>query len=188
MCVMSKFKSFRRAQEGTLSVEALIVLPMLLWAVGAMFIYWDAFKTQNINAKASYTVADLISRESSAIDGDYIDGMNNIYEFLIKRGRDNNLRVSVVSYTQEDEFAPIVKNLNWSYATGDLEEHTTISAIEDRLPTLNPGEELIVVETEMTWTPPIGMNIWVPTLDEAQYRNLVFTTPRFVPQVVFASS
>lgn len=188
MCVTSKFKSFRRAQDGTLSVEALIVLPMLLWAVGAMFIYWDAFKTHNVNIKAGYTVADLISRETGPLDASYIDGMNNIYEFLIRRGRNNELRVSVVSFTQEDEDAPIVKNLSWSYATGDLAEHTDIADIADKLPTLNPGEELIVVETEMTWNPPIGMDIWVPTLDTMQMRELVFTTPRFVPQVVFTSS
>ncbi|MEM9475626.1 MAG: pilus assembly protein [Pseudomonadota bacterium] len=188
MSVLSKLKRFRRGQEGALTVEAMLVLPMLLWGIGAIFIYWDAFKTHNINIKAGYTVADLISRESVPLDADYIDGMNNIYEFLIKSGRDNNLRVSVVAFTQEDEDAPILKNLSWSYATGDLVEHADISELDDELPTLNPGDQLIVVETEMTWTPPIGMDIFVPTLEQMEFRSQVFTTPRFVPQVVFETS
>jgi hypothetical protein len=28
-----------------------------------MFVFWDAFKTQNVNLKATYTIADMISRE-----------------------------------------------------------------------------------------------------------------------------
>ena len=175
---------FRRSEDGTLSVEALIVLPMLLWALGAMFIYWDAFKAQNINLKATYTLADLVSRESNPVTPAYIDGMNGIYNFLIKSDFGNDIRVTVVDFSQDTEDDPIEMNLRWSEATGEFGDHTNIEDIRDLLPILNPGDSLIMVETWMTWRPPIGMDIFAPTLDEMNFTNMVFTSPRFVPQVI----
>lgn len=180
-----RLKVFGRSEDGTLTVEAMIVLPMLLWALGAMFIYWDAFKAQNINLKATYTLADLISRESNPIDPAYIDGMNGVYNFLIKSDFGNEIRVTVVDFTQEEEDDPIEMNLVWSHATGGLGDHDDIADIEDLLPILNPGDSLIMVETWMTWMPPIGMDIFAPTLEQMNFSNMVFTSPRFVPQVVF---
>ena len=90
--VHNRLRRFAAAESGALSVEAVIIFPILLWAFIAMFVFWDAFKAQNINLKATYTVADLISREDDPIDAAYVDGMNDVYEFLIARDDGNDLR------------------------------------------------------------------------------------------------
>ena len=145
-----------------------------------MFVFWDAFKMQNINLKATYTVADLISREDDPITPDFIDGMNDVYQFLIRRNDGNDMRVTVVSVgLAEDGETPILE-LEWSYATGDMVAFELIDQIADRLPILSVGDQLIVVETQMQWVPVMEFG-----LEERQMTQLVFTSPRFVPQVVF---
>ncbi|MEL6169286.1 MAG: hypothetical protein AAFR35_11380 [Pseudomonadota bacterium] len=178
---------FRHSEKGTLSVEAVMVFPMLLWAYAAMFIYWDAFKAQNINLKATYTVADLISREVLPITDTYIDGMNEVYEFLIRREDGNNLRVTTVSMAIDPASDPadpdVEHRLCWSRATGDMAPIDDIGLLTNRLPIMAPGDTLIVVETEMTWTPPFNFVLWDTGLSEAEYTNLVFTSPRFAATV-----
>ena len=46
--VFSRLKAFGRNDAGSVSVEAVIMFPILLWAFAAMFVFWDAFKMQNI--------------------------------------------------------------------------------------------------------------------------------------------
>ena len=43
----SSLRRFREDQSGTLIAEAVIVLPMMLWAYLAMFVYWDAYRSIN---------------------------------------------------------------------------------------------------------------------------------------------
>ncbi len=188
MLFKNRLAAFRKSQDGALSVEAIIVLPMLLWAIGAMFVYWDAYKTHNNNVKAAYTLADLISREEDPLDQAYLNGLDQIYDFLIKNTSEKDLRVTVIEYTQVDENAPIVKQFGWSRATGDMQEHASLAPLEDDIPMLNSGDSLIVVETEMFWEPPLSFDLFSPTLDEMTMSYMVYTTPRTAPQVIFTGA
>ena len=182
---LARLRAFRTRETGGVSVEAVIIFPLLLWAYAAMFIYWDAFKAQNVNLKATYTIADMISRESVLITPEYIDGMNNLYTFLIRAGEGNDVRVSVVEFVSDPNFpdAPATMNLRWSHATGEYKGHNDVSPIESELPLLPGGSELIVVETRMTWSPPFNFKLEPVGLDTRDMVNLVFTSPRFVPAI-----
>ena len=181
----ARLRAFGARETGGVSVETVIIFPLLLWAYAAMFIYWDAFKAQNVNLKATYTIADMISRESVNITPDYVTGMNNLYTFLIRAGEGNDVRVSVVEFVPDplDNTAPATMCLRWSHATGSYLGHPNITPIEDELPLLPGGSELIVVETRMTWSPPFNFQLEPIGLDTRDMVNLVFTSPRFVPNV-----
>jgi Flp pilus assembly protein TadG len=62
-----RFRSFLRDEDGLILVEGLIMLPLIIWAMVAMFIYWDVFRTINVTQKASYGIADLLSRQRNDI-------------------------------------------------------------------------------------------------------------------------
>ena len=173
-------KRFCRSEDASMSVEAVLIFPILLWAYAALFIYWDAFKAQNLNLKATYTVADLISRQTQPITPNFIDGMNTIYFFLIRSNEGNDLRVSVVRFVEDpsDTTGPPIMELQWSQATGDYEGYEDVSSLEERLPTLPLGDELIVVETIMTWTPPINFTLEYVGLGQRDFTNFAFTSKR----------
>ena len=83
--IQGMHKYFRRSEEGSLSVETIFAIPMLVWAITATFVFWDAFKTLNVSQKATYTVADMLSRETQTIDADYLTGMQG-QQMLISQG------------------------------------------------------------------------------------------------------
>ena len=176
----ARLKRFQRSETGSMSVEAVLIFPILLWAFAAMFIYWDAFKAQNLNLKASYTVADLVSREVVPITPEYVGGLNDIYTFLVRRFEGNDLRVSVVNYVTNpaDPTGDPVLELEFSQATGSMLKHTDAEPFGTTLPTLTLGDQLIVVETEMTWSPPINFELEWIGLSTRKFANFVVASPR----------
>jgi hypothetical protein len=185
--IRSHLRAFLARETASVSVETVIMFPLLLWAYAAMFIYWDAYKAQNLNLKATYTIADMLSREdgSRLIDPDYIEGMNSVYSYLTRRRGGTDVRVSVVDFVPVpgDPAAPAEMSLRWSYATGDHEAHIDLAQIRDDLPQLPVGSELIVVETRMTWTPPFKPLLEPIGLDTRDMVDQVFTAPRFVAAI-----
>ena len=173
-------KRFAGSERGSMSVEAVLIFPLLLWGLAALFIYWDAFKAQNLNLKATYTIADLISRQSLDIPESYINGMNSVYGFLIREGDGNDIRVSVIRFVENpaDPGGDPIMELQWSEATGTVACHDDETFFLDKLPLMQFGEELIVVETRMTWNPPIEFGLGYIGLDTQDFSNMVFTTTR----------
>lgn len=177
---------FLRREDGTVSVEAIIILPILLWAYGAMFVFWDAYKTQNVNLKATYTIADLISRQADPLTPAYIDGLNDLYGFLLGPSNSsggNDIRVSVIANRLNPVSGQEELELDWSCATGVFMKHDTVDALAPRMPIIAPNDQLIVVETRMDWTPPISIG-----LSPGTRSNLIYTSPRFVPQVLLSGA
>ncbi len=74
--------------------EAVIVLPLFLWAYIALFVYWDAFRSMNTVQKAAYTISDMISREKTGKTTAYVNGMSKVLEYLIDEDQDARLRVT----------------------------------------------------------------------------------------------
>ena len=94
---------------------------------------------------------------------------------------DNQLRVTIVKYdVEEDEYT-----VKWSEVRGDggmlpLED-ADAEAQRDRLPLMNDGEEVIVIDAASLYAPFFRLGVIDPTLIESR----VLTSPRFAPQIVW---
>ena len=94
--------------------------------------------------------------------------------------------VSVVSVGLEADGVTPDMQLEWSYATGTWPAIDDIALLEPLVPLMSVGDQLIVVESQMEWEPVmsrvplVGRILDARTMDE-----LVFTAPRFVPQVIW---
>ena len=174
-----KSNRFTRDENGSLSVEAVFALPMLVWAITATFVFWDAFKTLNVSQKATYTVADMLSREVAPINDDYMTSMHEIYDFLSGETGANAMRVSVVTFTTNPTTETDELQLVWSEGV-NLDGYTDLDVIEDRLPTISLGEQIIVVETEQVWSPAFAVG-----LASYRFREVALARPRFAPQLIW---
>lgn len=172
-------RRFRRSERGSLSVETVFAVPLLVWAITATFVFWDAFKTLNISQKATYTVADMLSRETRPIDADYLTSLHELFDHLSHSGGDNALRVTVVRMVQ-DEYGVKSRELVWSRGVGGLTDHEDLVAIEPRLPDMASGDQMIVVESEQDWSPGFSVG-----LASYRFRDVAIARPRFTPQVVW---
>lgn len=173
----STFRRYRSDEDGVLTPEALVFMVALIWAYTGMFIFWDAYKTENLVVKASFTVADMISRQTE-IDAAYVEGANDIFGFLSGSDPTNDLRVTIVEMDDDGAGNPEA-TVKCSYATGALWTPITDAAtIEDQIPITAIGDELIVVEGLTSWEPTFNIGLPGRTLYE-----MAISKPRYAGSI-----
>lgn len=167
--------------SGSISVEAVIILPLLIWAFVATYVYFDAFETKNVSHRAAYTLSDLLSRQQEEIDMDFLDGLHSMYDTMVTSSEPTWIRVTVVTWDSASENFRV----EWSHGTGEVEGWTTASldAVQEFIPAMSSGDTNIIVETSMTYSPPFNVGI-----GDQIHRSFVVTSPRFTPQLCWVDS
>lgn len=171
-------RSFHRKADGSMSVEAMLVMPLILTALMMSYGFYSAFDAKMRANKAAYTLADYITRQTDAVTPEFVEGMAEMYKFLNNK-RDISLRVSAVRWSTANTDAGEYE-LVWSSGMGDLAALDGASDIESRLPLLSNGSEVVVVETIRPWSTPFNIG-----LDSIKFSDVVTTQPRFATQVLY---
>lgn len=171
---------FSKSEQGGMSVDAMFALPMLVWAVTATFVFFDAFKTLNVGQKATYTVADMLSRETDPIDADYLTTMQEMFTYLSNGTNNHAIRVTVVRMVEDQDTGEKTRELVWSQSAGGLAGHTDLQLIENRLPDMAAGDQMIVVESTQEWSPAFAVG-----LASYNFHEYAISRPRFAPQLVW---
>jgi len=174
--IKSKFRSFRREEEGAMVVEAMIMFPTLFAAVIATFVFFDAFRNQSINLKAAYTISDALSREEQYITSRFLTNTWRVHRFLTNSDALTKLRVSLIQYDLDDDEYSVV----WSRprgGAGALNNGGLATMVSnDEVPVMPDGEALILVQTWVDYEPNFSIG-----LGSFTFENTVFTRPRFAP-------
>ncbi len=122
--MLTKFSQFIRKftddTRGSVAVEAAVILPVLLWSMIAMWVFFDAYRTRSTTEKAAFTISDMLSRETNAIDDDYLDGAKSLLDLLADSDSASGLRVTVISYSGVDDDY----DLEWSEVRGNMQAMT----------------------------------------------------------------
>lgn len=178
---MSQF-SFLRREDGGMTLEAVIILPLLFWCLIATYVFYDAYAERNSLTKANYTVADLLSRETRPIDTPYLAGAADVLEHLSGNGRNSRIRVTVVRCVADclDEDMRQL-GLDWSEGVGMealTEEQINEPAIEAGVPIMALGARAVVVQSMVDYVPLFEVGLpSMPLMETAVVR------PRFAPQL-----
>lgn len=173
---------FRKGTEGVMAVEMVILLPALMWMIATSFELYEVHRHKAIRIKATYTVADLLSREMIQADTDLLNTAKIIFDQQTMDNRVTQVRMSVVRYIGATETYAVM----WSQLRGEgpMTALTTaeVANAHDQLPTLAGGEELIIVESTSVYQPTLGY----PGLNNDYAVNTrVFSGIRFLPQLCF---
>jgi uncharacterized membrane protein YgcG len=186
-CLSSKRRLFRRwrsDQRGYVTIEALIAFPFVFILFAAAWVFFDAFRQQSINQKANYTIGDMISRETMAIDDTYINSVQRMFYILTRTWgtNDSQIRISMVHYDADDDEYTI----EWSESRGTQAALTTSTLQANyltRLPVVAHNDRLILVETWDKLSPVFGIG-----LDKMDITTYSFTRPRYTPDIVHTNS
>jgi len=172
--LVSKIASFCKNDHGGTTVEFMFAMPLIMFWVGGTFTFFDAFSEYTKSVKASYTVADILSRQTD-IDDDYIDSMNQLFaNFMAESTNDVWIRVSSIEKNGDD------LAIDWSTATGIHNPLILASEIPDeRIPDLLDEESIILVETHTPYVPFLDYI----GLQSRTYKNVVVVSPRFTSQL-----
>ncbi|MFM7335878.1 MAG: hypothetical protein ACKO1H_15980 [Tabrizicola sp.] len=183
-----RFTAFLRDEDGLILAEGLLMLPLVIWAMVAMFIYWDVFRTINITQKAAYGVADLLSRQKADISPAFADGLQEVMDFLTPGGHPVRMRITSFEcvaptgngcWPTNGSYKLLFSYSPESKITG-LTEANIQSWRNGRIPVLNNGESVYVVETEVAFKAQIQTAIagFMIGVDDAKYGQFIVTKPR----------
>lgn len=163
---------FARDETGNMPAEGVIASVFLVWWYVASFQFFDAYREKNINLKAAYTVADLISRQTNAIDANFVDGLNTLFDYLTHSRVPTWVRVTSVVWDESEQRFEV----QWSYATGSIERlnTATLQANANRIPQMPPGDFVTIVETNMAYEPIFNIG-----LNAQWYTTFITTRPRY---------
>ena len=183
---------FLRDEDGLILVEGLIMLPLLIWALVAMFVYWDVFRTINVTQKTAYSIADLLSRQRDTIPTSYLNGLQDIADFLSPGGHPVKMRITSLECdspngTQAQQVCNATRGtykLLFSRSPDNKVADLTLANIlpwkGTRIPTLVHGESVFVVETEVDYKAQLPMVLagLVIGVDDQTFGEFIVTRPR----------
>ena len=174
-----RLRRFGRDTDGTVAFEAMIILPVLLFAMLMTVLLSDMFRSQNTALRAAYTVADTLSRRVDPVDVPYLDGSAVLYRYLARARHGAWMRISSIAFSEAEDRYIVV----WSHhaANGDsLTTEQLNQGLHERLPSMPTGETVILVEAGTEWQ-SFAQN-WFPP---REFRQVVVTRPRFTSQLRF---
>lgn len=182
---MQMMRRFGRNEDGSIVAEAVIVLPMMLWAYLALFVYWDAYRSVNAAQKAAYTISDMVSREKITLPVTYFTGLRNTMRYLIDRDQTVKIRVTSIGCASADtlrlcSFDKGQFSVDWSRSPDNAMAQlttATLQAMKSKIPNMADGDRVVLVETRVYYEPAFNVGLTDEVLSQ-----FIVTRPRFVPK------
>lgn len=159
-------------ERGSIAVEGMLVLPMLVWVYLGTYVFFDAYRAQSINVKAGYTIGDIVSRESGFVTPEYMDSLYQMQGVLTDTMEPRTLRVTAFRYVAATD----TYQVRWSEARGPgIGRHTTgsLAALRGQLPVMADNRVGILTETTVSYEPRYDVG-----LDPFVFQDLTVTQPR----------
>ena len=170
-----RLRAFRDREDGLILTEFLILLPLLVWAFLALFVYWDAFRTINQAQKASYAISDLISRQKE-VDTNLVDGMRNVMQYLTSE-TDVKVRVTSVQWMEAEKQYYVLFSRSPGGKLPALSK-ADVWAMRSKIPAMSDRDSVVIVETLTAYSPAFDIGIPVST-----FENFVVTRPRYYRRI-----
>lgn len=178
-------RRFWQRECGTVAMETVVMFPFLFLGLTFSYEYYDMFRYQSVREKATYTVADMLSRETSVVNETYMNNVKVLFDLMTNDSGANQVRVTVVRYHLDtdnniDEF-----ELRWSEVrgTGALTplSDDDVREAHDSLPSMIDGQEIILVETFSEFDPVVTTGLSAGT----EIKTRMFVPLRFAAQLCF---
>ena len=111
--LFTQLRRFRSETRGAAVLEAVIITPVLIWVYVGSFVFFDAFRTYSNSVRATYAVADVISREQNNLTPFDLDGFANLFATIVRNNADVRMRMSQIIYDANTDSMRV----DWSHAT-----------------------------------------------------------------------
>ncbi len=165
------FANFRDDESASLTVEFIIIIPVLFtWFLGSI-VFFDAFNTKATAQRTAHTLADIISRQTS-VDNDFVDSLLTIQNRMLPRESVGMVRITSI---QRDESGDL--QLLWTYNTNTGATPLEMEDIPlNTIPLMANGESILLLDTRVPFVPIAD---WVG-FTATTWINRVAVAPRFV--------
>lgn len=163
-----------RREDGTVTSEAVIIMPLLAFFYCATFVWFDAYRQKTLTMKASYAVSDVLSRQSE-VDNDYIDNLRDMLDYMIPSNARPKMRISLIKFNENVTNGNKYR-LMWSYGPDGMQPLSQADLDTDSswIPAMGHTDAVVVTETAVSYQPIFRVGI-----HDRIYRNTFVTRPRF---------
>jgi len=181
--VCEKVARFRSDENGSASIELLLCVPLMVYAMLSTMVYFHAFRNEAISERAGLTIADLYSRESgdgSGINDEYIDNSRNLLRQLAFVDDDPDLRITFFEFSDADDAYQVVWSENRGYGS-DYTDNDLLQ-LRNNLPIMADGERSILVQTRIDYVSPVSVSIapWIVSpLEDVVFNTYTVIRPRY---------
>lgn len=197
MRITDSIRQFSRNEKGGVIIEFLLLLPLLIWAMIAMVIFWDVFRTINTAQKAAYSISDVISRQENNLSTSFVNGMADVFDFLtLSNSQNPRMRITSAWYDEGDDkfyriFSVSPDNKVAPYTASDVESEW----FKDMIPMVDDGDSVVIVESSVDYVFPFKLpfiDAGVVRVDESApvtvetFTEFVVTRPRFRTHICLA--
>ena len=205
--VKDRVSRFEADQAGAVTMEFVILLPLLvIWGVGS-FLYYDAYRSLALTNKVGFTIADIASRYEEVTKEDIQDLHSLAVRMLPPRDFDYRLRISSICYdetptaggdplyrvrwsdvenpgVQKDDLGlPLLDDFGLPIPV--LFERDDDNFPTDMLPLMGDHDTVLYVELYSTWR-PLSTKLMAVT-EKTWFVDLVIR-PRFVQSIPFVDT
>ncbi|KQB97267.1 hypothetical protein AL073_09530 [Loktanella sp. 1ANDIMAR09] len=177
--ISSLLRAFRDDERGSMAIELLLVVPILLWVFLSTFVYFDVFRVETNSVRATITLAEMFSREDT-VNSTFLNSAQSVLQTLTFEESNPDYRVTVYTYNQsEDEFQVV-----WSRRRGDgfAENLRTadldVLRAEGRLPPMDNFDQNIYIETRTEYDAPFNIGLGPFTVTNLE--DLTFTSDMII--------
>lgn len=170
--LLFRLHRFAARQAGAVTVEFVLMFPMLCWCFIASFTFFQAYRLNDTGVKAAYIIGDQLSRETSVIVPSYIDGLAELLDFLVASDTQPKIRITAFQYSNSDNTYRVI----WSRGVGKTArlQGASITDVVDRLPRMGQNEVHVLTET---WVDFNAFHHW--GLDDMIFKEVVATRMRY---------
>ncbi len=172
--LMNRIRAFGREERGSIVLETVVMLPLLIWALLAMVVYWDAFRAVNRLDKATYALADTLSRQQAPVAVTTVDRWDDFVQYMMNNQHTAQVRVTSYRWVPANNRFEVL----WSRSPGNLRPQLTTASLQPlavRLPMMAASEYGILTEAWVAYEPPLS----VPFMNAVQIQNM--TLEKFTP-------
>lgn len=180
--IRSALTRFGKRTSGSITVETMLIFPLIAWGLMASLTFTDGFRHQSKLQKSVFTVGDLVSRSSgTVINADYIAGIYTLMRRMNDTPAPLSMRISLIGWDDDAEELRVVwSNGNHSGGRGRLDDAHLNAAYAAHVPMITQGETLLLTEGWIEYAPLFRVGLRARTVTE-----VALTRPRFAPGIPY---
>lgn len=178
--VIARLRAFLRDPRAALTVELVMITPVLVTMLIVFTAFWDGFRVQGAVQRATYSIADMLSREQVPVNATYIAGLERVIEHITRS--DARLRVTSLRRVSNGPSGLLGMEVRWSHSPGAaLPALTTgtLSTVQSQIPTMAIGASVMMVEVQVPYKPLTSL------MKTNMFKETFVLRPRFAPFICF---
>lgn len=174
--VEQAIRRFGSDRSGSVTAEAMLIVPVMTLGMFGFFSFWNAYQSQNMVQKAAYAISDMLSREMIPATPAFLDGLERTLEYMV--GSEARTRVTSIRRNSDGPLGTTGLQVLWSYSPGGVMlplNNATLTEVIADVPMMAVGSNMVVYEVVVPYT-PLTEILTIDTLNET-----VAMRPRFLP-------